>query len=184
MLGFCVTLGHKLVQGPRRDPLLPAVHSLLSPTLRIRLSVFSDICALFHFLDHSYPTSFPQVAHSSAKNRGYTPTGSFLFTLAYPELGRRAHPPQLQRRRAISFISPASEHQPRMFFVSPTYAKMGECTPTQKCRRADIFDFSPDFSRFLKFALHCTRTQRGRNGKSWHESQRYIEEGESRWSLC
>jgi phosphoserine aminotransferase len=71
-----------------------------------------------------------------------------------------------------------------MFFVSPTYAKMGECTPTQKCRRADIFDFSPDFSRFLKFALQCTRTQRGRNGKSWHESQRYIEEGESRWSLC
>src|SRR5580704_4856623 len=101
MLGFCVTLGHKLVQGPRRDPLLPAVHSLLSPTLRIRLSVFSDICALFHFLDHSYPTSFPQVAHSSAKNRGYTPAWSY-----HP--GRRARPPKLQRRRAISFISPRS----------------------------------------------------------------------------
>jgi hypothetical protein len=143
-----VTLGHKLVQGPRRDPLLPAVHSLLSPTPRIRLSVFSDTYALFHFWDHSYPAPFPQVAYSFAKNRGYTPTGSFLFTLAYPELGRRAHPPQLQRRRAISFISPASEHQPRMFFVSPTYAKMGECTPTQKCRRADIFDFSPDFRAF------------------------------------
>src|SRR6266481_5766709 len=53
-------------------------------------------------------------------------------------LGRRARLPQLQRRWAISFISPAYEHQPRMSLVSPTYAKQGECTPTQKCRRADI----------------------------------------------
>jgi hypothetical protein len=72
-----VTLGHKLVRGPHRDSLLPAVHSLLSSTLRIRLSVFSDICALFHFLDHSYPVSFPQFAHSSAKNRGYTSAWSY-----------------------------------------------------------------------------------------------------------
>src|SRR5580700_12111864 len=55
----------------------PAVHSLLSPTSRIRLSVFSETCALFHFLDHSYPASFPQFAHSSPKNRGYTPTWSY-----------------------------------------------------------------------------------------------------------
>src|SRR5580704_18244135 len=55
----------------------PAVHSLLSPTSRIRLSVFSETCALFHFLDHSYPASFPEFAHSSAKNRGYTPTWSY-----------------------------------------------------------------------------------------------------------
>src|SRR5258708_7505781 len=62
--------------GPR-DPLLPAVHSLLPPTPRIRLSVFSETCALFHFLDHSYPASFPQVAPSPAKNRGYTPARSY-----------------------------------------------------------------------------------------------------------
>jgi len=36
--------------------------------------MFSDTCALFHFPYHTYPTSFPQFAHSSAKNRGYTPT--------------------------------------------------------------------------------------------------------------
>ena len=64
-------------------------------------------------------------------------------------LGRRARPLQLQRRRAIPFISPTYEHQPGMSLVSPTYAKTGECTPTQKCRRADIFDFSPYFSYFL-----------------------------------
>ncbi len=72
-----MTLGHKLVRGPHRASFPPAVHSLLPPTPRIRLSLFSDTCALFHFLDHSYPRSFPQVAHSSAKNRGYTPTWSY-----------------------------------------------------------------------------------------------------------
>src|SRR5260221_7076360 len=34
-------------------------------------------------------------------------------------------------------------------FVSPTYAKTGGYTPCGKCRRADIFDFSPYFLRFL-----------------------------------
>jgi hypothetical protein len=48
----------------------------------------------------------------------------------------------------ISFISPPYEHQPRISLVSPTYAKTGGCTPGQKCRRADIFDFSPYFSHF------------------------------------
>jgi hypothetical protein len=74
MICWFVTFGHKLVLGPLRDPLLPAVHSFLPTISCIRLSMFSNTCALFHFLDHSYPASFPQVAHSSAKNRGYTPT--------------------------------------------------------------------------------------------------------------
>src|SRR5882762_1075654 len=39
----------------------------------------------------------------------------------HPERRRRACPPKLQRRRV----------------VSPTYAKTGGYTPTQKCRRAD-----------------------------------------------
>ena len=160
MLGFCVTLGHKLVQGPRRDPLLPAVHSLLSPTPRIRLSLFSDTCALFHFWDHSYPVSFPQVAHSSAKNRGYTPTGSyrassFLFTLVYPERGRRAHLPQLQRRRAISFISPRYERQSRISFVSPTYAKTGGVPPPKNVGAPTFLIFPLIFRTFL--ALSAAR---------------------------
>src|SRR5258708_1838561 len=69
-----------------------------------------------------------------------------------PKLQRRkrACPPKLQRRRAISFISPTYDHQSRMSFVSPTYAKTGGYTPTQKCRRADIPDFSPDISHFSR----------------------------------
>src|SRR5882762_11813296 len=37
----------------------------------------------------------------------------------------------------------------RNSFVSPTYAKTGGHPPCGKCRRADIFDFSPYFLRFL-----------------------------------
>jgi hypothetical protein len=48
--------------------------ALFSPHHRV---LFSFSCTLFHFLDHSYPASFPQFAHSSAKNRGYTPTWSY-----------------------------------------------------------------------------------------------------------
>jgi hypothetical protein len=50
----------------------------------------------------------------------------------YPEPSRRACPPQHQRRRAtssISCISPTYGIQPRISFVSPTYAKTGEYTP-------------------------------------------------------
>ena len=72
-----MTLGHNLVLGPHRDSFLPAVQSLLFPTPRIRLSLFSNTCALSHFSDRSYPASLPQLAHSSAKNRGYTPTWSY-----------------------------------------------------------------------------------------------------------
>src|SRR5258708_40203514 len=34
-------------------------------------------------------------------------------------------------------------------FVSPTYAKTGGSPPCGKCRRADIFDFSPYILRFF-----------------------------------
>jgi len=63
--------------------------------------------------------------------------------LACPGRSRRGHSPS-----SISCISPAYELQPRMSLVSPTYAKTGGCTPVQKCRRADILDFSPYFSHF------------------------------------
>jgi hypothetical protein len=56
---------------------------------------------------------------------------------------------QSRAASSISFISPAYERQPRISLVSPTYAKTGGVYPTQKCRRADIFDFSPDISHFL-----------------------------------
>ena len=53
-----------------------------------------------------------------------------------------------------------------MSFVSPTYAKTGGYThtPTQKCRRADIFDFSPDISHFLALGVRegaCPKAAKG-----------------------
>jgi len=59
----------------------------------------------------------------------------------------------------ISFISPAYGHRPRMSLVSPICAKAGGCTPTRKCRRADIFDFSP-------YILHFSCSERGAKGSS------------------
>jgi hypothetical protein len=64
---------------------------------------------------------------------------------------------QSRATSSISFISPAYEHRPRISLVSPTYAKTGGWPPDEtktlkfclKCRRADIFDFSPDFSHFF-----------------------------------
>jgi len=83
----------------------------------------------------------------------------------YPESERRASPPKPQRRRAISFISPTYEHQPRISLVSPTYAKTGGYAPTQKCRRADIRDFSPDISHFLALSAGAKgRTRRSFSG--------------------
>jgi len=114
---------------------------------------------------HLRALSFPESHLSRA-----LPTGCALFRkkpgvhphVVIPRLillGRMDRLPQLQRRWAIPFISPAYEHQPGMSLVSPTYAKTGECTPTQKCRRADIFDFSPYFSYFL--ALSAVRRVAG-----------------------
>src|SRR5580698_1377579 len=42
----------------------------------------------------------------------------------------------------------------------PYYAKTRGYTPTQKCRRADIFDFSPDFSHF-PIARHLPASEGG-----------------------
>src|SRR6201988_1701421 len=52
------------------------------------------------------------------------------------------------------FVSPAYKINVRNSFVSPTYAKTGGVHPAQKCRRADILDFSPDISHFFTFSSH------------------------------
>src|SRR5579859_6755667 len=46
-------------------------------------------------------------------------------------------------------ISPTYAHFARNSFISPTYAKTRGYTPCGKCRRADIFDFSPYFLRYF-----------------------------------
>jgi hypothetical protein len=142
VLWLVVTLGHKLVRGPHRDPPFPSVHSLLSLTPRIRLTVFSKTYALFRFPYHTYPASFLQFAHSCTKNRGYTPT---RFTLSKK---RRANPPKLQRRRN-SFVSPAYGYQPRMSFVSPTYAKQGGVYPLENVGAPTFLIFALIFRTFL-----------------------------------
>jgi len=122
----------------------------------------------------SFPRSFPPISTLASLFFNHLRTLSFLGSQLsralpascallckkpgvhlYPEQTRRAHPSKLQRRRAISFISPRYEHEPRKSPVSPTYAKTGGYAPTQKCRRADILDFSPYFSHFL--ALSAAR---------------------------
>src|SRR5882762_2826529 len=51
-------------------------------------------------------------------------------------------------RGCTSFLVRPIRRVPKSF-VSPTYAKTGGTPPCGKCRRADIFDFSPYFLRFL-----------------------------------
>lgn len=53
-------------------------------------------------------------------------------------------------------------------FLSPTYAKTSGCLPAEKCRRADIFDFSPYISHF--FAL-----------SPWYPGVQSATEGLDRW---
>jgi hypothetical protein len=105
----------------------------------------------------------------------------------YPESSRRACPPQHQRRRAtssISCISPTYGIKPRISFVSPTYAKTGECTPRKNVGAPTFLIFPLIFRAFLalsavrRVARLCRRHPASRQRKrSWHESQRYIEEG-------
>src|SRR6267143_3896252 len=143
---------------------------------------FSSRCSVA-LVSNSWYSSLPVFSHLRALSfpgsqlSRALPTGCALFRkkpwvhpyVVIPRLillGRRARPPQLQRRQAIPFISPAYEHQPGMSLVSPTYAKTGECTPTQKCRRADIFDFSPDISPFLAQSVReGTCSERGAKGR-------------------
>ena len=148
-----MTLGHKLVRTP-----LPAVHSLLSPTSRIRLSLFSHTCALFHFLDHSYPAYFPQVAHSSGKNRGYT-----------------LHPPKLQRRRAIFLYSPYLRAQPCMSFVSPTYAKVAGYTPVENVGAPTFLIFPLIFRTFSllprRTTFRCGKSADMKASATWKQEE-------------
>src|SRR5579859_257531 len=53
------------------------------------------------------------------------------------------------RRVSKPFVSPTYAHFGHNFCVSPTYAKTRGYTPCGKCRRADIFDFSPYFLRYF-----------------------------------
>src|SRR6266403_2736524 len=75
--------------------------------------------------------------------------GSSLLALLYTR-----HPLPVDAKQgppaAISFVSPTYEILTRNSIISPTYAKTGEYTLLQKCRRADIFDFSPYFSQFCR----------------------------------
>jgi hypothetical protein len=112
-----------------------------------------------------------------------------------------ARPPQPQRRRvtrhspalsvaqgplatsSISIVSPTYATLRCKSNDSPTYAKTGGWGPFPpptfkyhlKCRRADIFDFSPDFSHFFPSAPnHRLHPAPREEQEGWHKSQRYI----------
>src|SRR5580692_4579329 len=85
--------------------------------------------------------------------------------LVYPERERGVKQPRLltvdcrllalcefRATSSISFISPRYERQPRMSLVSPTYAKMGECTPPKNVG-APTFLIFPLISR--TFLISC-----------------------------
>ena len=130
----------------------------------------------FRHLPSHLPPIFSTLARPSLN-----PFPCYLFPpaggrvpLVYPERARRVNQPRLLTvhcrlltfreslaTSSISFISPPYEHQPRISLVSPTYAKTGGWVPPQKCRRADIFDFSPDFSHF-PIARHLPASEGGR----------------------
>ena len=128
----------------------------------------------FRHLPSHLPPIFSTLARPSLN-----PFPCYLFPpaggrvpLVYPERSRRVNQPslfavdcrlsavgQFRATSLISLISPAYGHRPCKSLVSPTYAKTGGCTPTRKCRRADIFDFSP-------YILHFSCSERGAKGSS------------------
>ncbi len=168
-------LGRNLVPGPHRQGFIGASPPSSYPCCSLALvsnSSHSSLPVFSHLRTLSFPEShlsraLPTGCALFRKKPGVHPCvviPSFFILVrthsplacpeshrrVYPERGRRVYPERGRRATSsISFISPTCEHQPGMSLVSPTYAKTRECTPTQKCRRADIFDFSPDISHFL-----------------------------------
>jgi hypothetical protein len=160
---------------PLRAPASRCSLALVANSSHSSLRVFRDLRTLSFFGSQLSPVLSPACA-LFRKKPGVRPY------LVIPQLCivdcRQSAAGQSRATSAISFTSPPYAHQPRISFVSPTYAKTGGGTPTQKCRRADIIDFSPDISHFFTPASRCRHhpAPRGRK-KGWHESQRYIEEG-------
>ena len=105
--------------------------------------MFSDTCALFRFLEHSYPSSFPRVAHSCTKNGGYTPTrrsfsGGGLSPL-FPQHTKTSRVCPLFPLHTQKWGVGGMSNQ--ISFLRPLLHR----SPCGKCRRADIFDFSSYF---------------------------------------
>jgi hypothetical protein len=143
---------------------------------------------------------FPTLARTSLNLRVFYrfPATGGRVPPVYPERERRVNLPRLLTvdcrplavcefwaTSSISFISPRSERQPRMSLVSPTYAKTGgggmssqssllRSLPfrsfPQKCRRADILDFSPDFSHILASGSPPARLGRRRKAAPTKEA--------------
>jgi hypothetical protein len=109
--------------------------------------VLPAACALFR----KKPGVHPYVVYPERDAKGHLP----LF------FSGRACPPKLQRRRAISFISPTYRIQSRISFVSPTYAKTGGAPPPKNVG-------APTFRTWHSHSWLCTRSagNQQRTGKN------------------
>jgi hypothetical protein len=107
--------------------------------------VFSRLLTLSFFIAPLCRITAIACALFRKKPGGIPPARSNHFPLRHP-FSLRYSP---LATALISFISPRYENSLRKSFPSPTYAKTGGWLPPAKCRRADIFDFSPDFSHFF-----------------------------------
>jgi len=112
----------------------------------------------------SFPFSSVLSVYSACPERSRRVVKSPLFSPSCKLSATTYRPPSAHflfsifHFRLKSNISPTYAHATSNFFLSPTYAKTRGCalrfSQTLKfyfqCRRADIFDFSPDFSRFFR----------------------------------
>jgi hypothetical protein len=164
--------GHLRKTGGRGSYQLPTRHPLFPP--------------------HS-PHSFTLSPAEGPAHRSISGGGPLLLSPVFPlhtstSLVCLLFPLLTQKQRGVGGMSSQSSFLRSRLFRPPA----------QKCRRADIFDFSPYFSHFFTSTLLCRLHPASRQRKkSWprrsvrgakgaHESQRYIEEGgdlRGHWSL-
>jgi hypothetical protein len=112
-------------------------------------------CALFPKKPGVHPPAWSYQVSSVSGKGGRLMANGFLLTSFFP------------LHTKIPLVSP----------FLPLHAQKPGGVPPQKCRRADIFDFFPDFSHFFPSApQHRLHPALREEQKSWHKSQRYIQE--------
>ena len=94
---------------------------LSSPNPHSRLSLFSIVCALFHFPYHIYPLFFQHLPHSCSRNRGYTPSGPSNSSLG-SLLGTRL--PAAASAKAGPFTAHSQSCYPTFTHPSPCLVTM------------------------------------------------------------
>jgi hypothetical protein len=103
---------------------------------------------------------------------------------ACPERSRRVIPissplelTEVEESRLPTPLFPLHTKIPLVSPFLPLHTRKQGGIPSGQCRRADIFDFSPDLSHFLPAApQHRLHPAQKEKQEGWHKSQRYIGE--------